>query len=124
MVIEFFGRYSNMDWDFCSLRVSMMSIQDLQAFLVSVEKSGVVLFGVPLYITCLFKFFYFPLAILLSVIIGDLVFSAWSLSLLWMFPLRMESVPAALPSSQGPVRGRATLPDATWAGSVHPYSVL
>ena len=60
-------------------------------------------------------FFLFPLAILLFVFIHDLV-SVWSLSLLWILLLRMESVPAALLSSQGPVCGQPTLPDVAVPG--------
>jgi hypothetical protein len=35
----------------CSLRVCMTSVQDLLAFIVSVEKSGIILIGLPLYVT-------------------------------------------------------------------------
>jgi hypothetical protein len=35
----------------CSLRVCMTSTQDLLAFIVSGEKSGVILIGLPLYVT-------------------------------------------------------------------------
>jgi hypothetical protein len=51
MVIESFARYSNLGWHLCSLRVCMTSAQDLLAFLVSGEKSGVILIGLPLYVT-------------------------------------------------------------------------
>jgi hypothetical protein len=35
----------------CSFRVCMTSVQDLLAFIVSVEKSGIILIGLPLYVT-------------------------------------------------------------------------
>jgi hypothetical protein len=38
-------------WYLCSLRVCMTSAQDLLAFLVSGEKSTVILIGLPLYVT-------------------------------------------------------------------------
>ena len=52
MVIESFAGYSSLGWHLCSLRLSKISSQDLLAFIVSVEKSGVILIGLPLYITC------------------------------------------------------------------------
>ena len=51
MVIENFARYSSLGWDFCSLKVCMTSAQDLLAFRVSDEKYGVILIGLPLYVT-------------------------------------------------------------------------
>ena len=51
MVIESFAGYSILGWHLCSLRVCMTSAQDLLAFIVSVEKSGVILIGLPLYVT-------------------------------------------------------------------------
>ena len=50
MVIETFAGYSSLGWHVCSLRVSMTFAQDLVAFTVSVEKSGVILIGLPLYV--------------------------------------------------------------------------
>ena len=50
MVIESFAGYSSFGWHLCSLRVCMMSVQALLAFIVSVEKSGVILIGLPLYV--------------------------------------------------------------------------
>jgi hypothetical protein len=35
----------------CSLSVSITSVQDLLAFILSAEKSGVILIGPPLYVT-------------------------------------------------------------------------
>ena len=54
MVIESFAGYSSLGWHLCSLRVCITSVQDLLAFTASGEKSGVVLIGLPLYVTCSF----------------------------------------------------------------------
>ena len=51
MVIESFGGYTSLGWHLCSLRVCIISVQDLLAFIVSVKKSGVILIGLPLYVT-------------------------------------------------------------------------
>ena len=51
MVIESFAGYSSLGWHLCSLRVCMRSAQDLLAFIVSGKKSGVILIGMPLYVT-------------------------------------------------------------------------
>ena len=51
MVIESFAEYSSLGWHLCSFRVCMTSAQDLLAFIVSGEKSGVILIGLPLYVT-------------------------------------------------------------------------
>ena len=45
MVIESLG------WHLCSFRVCMTSAQNLLAVIVSGEKSGVILVGLPLYVT-------------------------------------------------------------------------
>jgi hypothetical protein len=50
-VIESFAGYSSLGWHLCSLSVCMTSSQDFLAFIVSGEKSGVILIGLPLYIT-------------------------------------------------------------------------
>ena len=55
MVIENFTGYSCLGWHFCSLRVCMTSALDLLAFIVSGEKSGVILIGLPLYVTWSFS---------------------------------------------------------------------
>ena len=49
MVIESFAGYSSLG--FCSLRVYITSVQDILAFIVSGKKSGVILIGLPLYVT-------------------------------------------------------------------------
>ena len=51
MVIESFAECSSLGWHLCSLRVCMISAQDLLAFNVSGKKSGVILIGLPLYVT-------------------------------------------------------------------------
>ena len=48
MVIESFAGYNSLDWHLCSLRVCISSVQDHLAFIVSGEKSGVILIGLPL----------------------------------------------------------------------------
>ena len=51
MVIESFAWYHSLGWHLFSLRVSMTSAQDLLAFIVSREESGIILIGLPLYVT-------------------------------------------------------------------------
>jgi hypothetical protein len=51
IVIKSFVGYSNLGWHLYYLRVCMTSVQDLVAFMVSGEKSGVNLKGLPLYVT-------------------------------------------------------------------------
>ena len=51
MVIESFPEYSSLGWHLCSLIVCITSVQDLLAFIVSGEKSGVILIGLSLYVT-------------------------------------------------------------------------
>ena len=51
MVIESFAGYSSLGWHLCSLRVCITSVQDILVFIVSGEKSGVILIGLPLYVT-------------------------------------------------------------------------
>jgi hypothetical protein len=51
MVIKSFAEYNSLCWHLCSLRVYMTSTQDLLAFIVSDEMSGVILVGLPLYVT-------------------------------------------------------------------------
>jgi hypothetical protein len=46
--------YSGLGSHLCSLGFCMTSAQDLLAFIVSGEKSGVILIGLPLYATCPF----------------------------------------------------------------------
>ena len=51
MVIASFAGLCSMGWHLCSLRICITSVQYLQAFIVSGEKSGVILIGLPLYVT-------------------------------------------------------------------------
>jgi hypothetical protein len=51
MLIESFVGYSSLDCHLCSLRVGMTSDQAFLAFIVSAEKSGIILIGLPLYVT-------------------------------------------------------------------------
>jgi hypothetical protein len=48
MVIESLAGYSSLGWNLCFLSVYITSVQDLLAFIVSGEKSGVNLIGLPL----------------------------------------------------------------------------
>ena len=59
MVIESFSGYSSLYWHLSSLRVCMTSVKDLLAFRVSVEKFGVILIGLLLYVTWHFSFIAF-----------------------------------------------------------------
>jgi hypothetical protein len=54
MVIENFAGYRGLGWHLCSLRFCITSAQDLLTFMVSGEKSGVILIGLPLYLLDLF----------------------------------------------------------------------
>jgi hypothetical protein len=54
IVIESFAGYSSLGSHLCSLRVCMTYSQDLLAFIVSGEKSGIILIGLPL---CYLTFF-------------------------------------------------------------------
>ena len=51
VVIESFAGYSGLDWHLCSLRFYITSLWDLLAFIVSGEKSGLILISLPLYVT-------------------------------------------------------------------------
>jgi hypothetical protein len=51
MVIESFAGYSSLSCHLYSLRVCITSVQTLLAFRVSGEKYGVILIGLPLYVT-------------------------------------------------------------------------
>ena len=50
-VIESLSGYSSLGWHLCSLSVCITSVQDLLAFIFSGKKSGVILIGLPLYVT-------------------------------------------------------------------------
>ena len=66
VVIESFAGYSSPGWHLCSLRVCMRSAQDLLAFIVSGEKSVVILIGLPLYVTWPFSLTAFNILSLFS----------------------------------------------------------
>ena len=51
MVIESLAGYSSLGWHLCSLSVCITFVQDLLDFIVSDEKSGVILIGLPLNVT-------------------------------------------------------------------------
>ena len=51
MVSEILAGSSSLGWHLCSLSVCITSVQALLAFIVSGEKSGVILIGLPLYVT-------------------------------------------------------------------------
>jgi hypothetical protein len=51
MVFESFAGYSSLGWHMYSLRICIRLIKDLLAFIVSDEKSGLILIGLPLYVT-------------------------------------------------------------------------
>ena len=51
MVIESFAGYRSLGWHLCSLRVYMTSALGHLAFIVSGERSCVILIGLPLYVT-------------------------------------------------------------------------
>ena len=48
MMIESFAGYSRLGWHLCSFSVCMRSAQDLLAFIVFGEKSGMIVIGLPL----------------------------------------------------------------------------
>jgi hypothetical protein len=52
MVIESLAGYSSLGWNLCSLSVCITSVQALLAFLISGEKSGVILIGLKCSIFC------------------------------------------------------------------------
>lgn len=51
MLIECFAGYSSIGWHLYSLWVCITSVHDLLAFIVSGEKSGVILIGLSLFVT-------------------------------------------------------------------------
>ena len=51
MVIENLAGYNCLGSHLCSLSVCIISLQDLLAFIVSGEKSAVILIGLPLYVS-------------------------------------------------------------------------
>ena len=56
MVIESLAGYSSLGWNLCSLSVYITSVQVRLIFLVSGEKSGIILIGLPSYVTLPYYF--------------------------------------------------------------------
>ena len=77
MVIESFAGYSSLGWHLCSLRVCMTSVQAHLAFIVSGEKSGVILICLPLYVTWPFSLTAFNILSLFSAF-GVLIIMWWN----------------------------------------------
>ena len=50
-VVESLAGYSSLGWHLYSLSVCITSVQALLAFIVSGENSGVILIGLPFYVT-------------------------------------------------------------------------
>jgi hypothetical protein len=69
MVNGSFTGYSSLGWHLCSLRVCITYVQDLLAFIVSGETSGVILIGRPLYVTLPFSLTAFNILSLFSVFV-------------------------------------------------------
>ena len=81
MVIKRFSGYSSLDWHMWFFRGCKISVEALLAFSVSVEKSGVILIGLPLYITWPFSLVAFNilslfgrLCVLIIMCQGDILF--------------------------------------------------
>ena len=66
MIIESLAGYSSLGCSLCSLSVCITSVQALLDFIVSGEKSGVILIGLPLYVTLPFPFTSFNILSLFS----------------------------------------------------------
>ena len=49
--VESFAGYNSLGWHLCSLRVCMTSDKAFLAFMISVEKSSIILIGLSLYVT-------------------------------------------------------------------------
>ena len=56
MVIESFAGYSHLGWHPWSLNVCITLDHNFPIFIVSIEKSGVILIGLPLHVTLSFPF--------------------------------------------------------------------
>jgi hypothetical protein len=66
MVIESFAGYSSLGCHLCSLRVYITSVQDVLDYIISGEKSGVILIGLPIYVTLPFSLTAFNILSLFS----------------------------------------------------------
>jgi hypothetical protein len=82
MVIESFAGYISLGWHLCSLGVCVTSVQDLLAFIVSCKKSGVILIGLQLYVTCPFSLTAFNILSLFSAFVV-LIIMCWEEFIFW-----------------------------------------
>ena len=96
VVIESFSGYSSLGWHLYSLSVCITSVQYLLAFIFSGEKSGLILIGLPLYVTSpfsltAFNFLYLVhllfwlLCVIRNFFSGPVYFEFCSL-LVWLWP--------------------------------------
>jgi hypothetical protein len=69
MAFESLAGYSSLGRHLCSLGVCITSVQDLLAVVVSGEKSGVIVIGLPLYVTRLFPLTPFNILSLFSALL-------------------------------------------------------
>jgi hypothetical protein len=76
MIIESFAGYSSLGWHLCSLRVCITSVQDLLALIDSGENSGIILLGLPLYVTWTFSLTAFNILCLFSAFVV-LIIMCW-----------------------------------------------
>jgi hypothetical protein len=84
IIIESFAVYGRLDWHLSSVIVCKTCAQNLQAFGVYVEKSGVILINLLLYVTCHFPFAVFHiLFFLLLFCIFSFLITQWQESFLF-----------------------------------------
>ena len=100
MIIETFAEYSSLGWHLCFLCVCMTSAQDLLAFTVSGEKSGIILIGLHLYVTWPFLvsvliFFLCLVHLVFKLLCDRRNFFAFSLTIVIMFSI-VSSAPEIL----------------------------
>jgi hypothetical protein len=82
MVIERLAGYSSLGWHLCFLSVCIISVQGLLAYIVSGEKFGVILIGLPLYVTCPFSLTAFNI-LSLFIAFFVLIIMCWEEFLFW-----------------------------------------
>jgi hypothetical protein len=80
--IESFAGYGSLGWHLHFLRVCMTSELALLAFIICVEKSGVILIGLPFYVTWPFSLAGFNILSLLCVF-SLLIIMWWEYFLYW-----------------------------------------
>ena len=66
MVIESLAGYSSLGWNLCSLSVCITSVQAFLTLIVCDQKSGVILIGLPFYVTLPFSLTAFSILSLFS----------------------------------------------------------